>query len=70
MQRSGKTHRAGAADGLGDMKLKNFFRGAKEMLLEAGNEDAAFYFEQCEEHMMEGKPLPYERKDIARLLGI
>jgi len=69
-QRAGKTYRAAASDGLADMKLKNFFRGAKEMLEEAGYDDAAFYFEQCEDHIVNGKSLPYERKDIARVLGL
>lgn len=68
-QRPGKTHRAAAGDSSQDMKLKNFFRDCKTVLSDM-NDEAAFYFEQLEEYMMSGKPLPSERKEIARVLGV
>lgn len=70
MQRAGKTYRAAPGDNTQDMKLKNFFRTCKELLQAEQEHDGAFYFEQLEEHMMSGKPLPSESKDISRLLGI
>ena len=69
-QRAGKTYRAAASDGLGDMKLRNFFRTCAELLNENGEEDVAYYFEQIVEEINQGKPLPAERKEISRLLGL
>lgn len=69
-QRSGKTHRAALSDGMQDMKIRNFFRDAKELLEEAGEEDAAFYFEQVVEHINSGKSLPSTRKEVSRILGV
>jgi hypothetical protein len=70
MQRAGKTHKAAASDGLQDMRLKNFFRECKNILKSADEHDSAFYFEQLEEHMVSGKPLPSESKEISRILGV
>jgi hypothetical protein len=70
MQRAGKTHKAAASDGLHDMKLKNFFRECKNILKNSNEPDSAFYFEQLEEHMMSGKPLPSDSKEISRVLGL
>ena len=69
-QRSGKTHKAAANDGTQEMKLRNFFRGCKELLEADGNDDAAFYFEQIMEEINNGRQLPSEKRDIARLLGL
>jgi hypothetical protein len=69
-QRAGKTHQAAASDGLGEMKLRNFFRTCADLLKENNDEDAAYYFEQIVEEINQGKPLPAERKEISRLLGI
>ena len=69
-QRAGKTHRAALSDGMQDMKMRNFFRDAQEILEESGNEDAAFYFEQIVEHFNSGKGLPSTRKEVSRLLGV
>lgn len=69
MQRAGKTHRAAMSDNLSDMKLRNFFRTCKE-LLEAEGDEAAFYFEQCMEELNDGKALPSDKREIARLLGL
>ena len=70
MQRAGKTYKAAAGDSLHDMKLKNFFRECKEILESNGETDSAFYFEQLEEWMVQGKPLPTTNKEISRLLGV
>lgn len=69
-QRPGKTHKAALSDGTQDMKLRNFFRDAQEVLIEAGQDDAAFYFEQIVDHFNTGKSLPTSRKEVSRLLGI
>lgn len=69
-QRTGKTHRAALSDGMQDMKLRNFFRDAQEALVDAGEEDAAFYFEQVVDHFNAGKSLPTNRKEVSRLLGV
>lgn len=70
MQRAGKTYRAAPGDNTQDMKLKNFFRTCKELLDIEGMESESFLFEQLEEHMLTGKPLPSEPKEISRLLGL
>jgi len=69
MQRPGKTHRAAMPSDMRDMQLRNFFRSCRQ-ILENEDSDAAFYFEQIEEHMNAGKPLPTGNREIARLLGI
>lgn len=69
MQRAGKTHRAALSDNNQDMKLKVFFRDCAEILNEADDE-AAFYFEQLVEHMISGKPLPSDKKNVRRILGV
>jgi hypothetical protein len=70
-QRRGKTHKAALGDGLQDMKLKLFFQDCAEVLEDSGNEDAAFYFHQLVEHLMEGKPIPNDNKrEAARILGL
>ena len=69
-QRAGKMHRAGASDSLKDMQLKIFFRTCKEMLEQTDNEDAAFYFEQVEEHITNGGSIfTDDRQSISRILG-
>ena len=70
-QRAGKTHRASLGDGLNDMKLRNFFRTSKKLLLANGNEDAAFYFEQVEEHIQGGGSiLTDDYTTVGRILGV
>lgn len=69
-QRAGKTHRAAANDGMGDMKLRNFFRESADILRESGEPDAAFYFELIVDEINNGKSLPVDRREIARWLGV
>ena len=70
-QRAGKTHRAAPGDSLNDMKLRNFFRTSRKLLLANGNEDAAFYFEQVEEHIQSGGSiLTDDYTTVGRILGV
>lgn len=69
-QRAGKTHSASPSDPRGAMAMKNFFKEAAELLREEGQEDAAFYFEQMQEHFVNGGDLPRDRSTISRALGL
>lgn len=69
-QRAGKTYRAAANDGLGEMKLRNFFRDCAEILNEAGESDAAFYFEQVVDHINNGRSLPSDIREVSKILGV
>ena len=67
-QRAGKTHKASGMDNGSDMKIYQFFKQARVALEESGNEDAAFYFEQCEEWIRSGKSL--HDKPAHHILGV
>lgn len=68
-QRKGKWKPAAIPDtDLSAMKLVSFFKKAKHLLEQEGHEDAAFYFEQCEEWIRQGKSLTDE--SAARILGL
>jgi hypothetical protein len=69
-QRAGKYHRASGMESGADMKTYQFFKQARAILEDAGHEDAAFYFEQIEGWIKEGKSLPSDSKQIARALGV
>ena len=62
-QRPGKWKSATLRDGSG-MHTVTFFKYAKQLLEEYGHEDAAFYFEQVEEHLRGGKGLPSSEKKL------
>ena len=68
-QRPGKWKTATLRDGSG-MQTVTFFKTARKLLEEYGHEDAAFYFEQVEEHLREGKALPVSERDIGHVLGV
>ena len=68
-QRPGKFKAATLRDG-GGMQQVNFFKYAKEVLESEGHEDAAFYFEQMEAWLREGKSLPQDSRSIAHALGV
>ena len=68
-QRTGKWKSASLRDGSG-MNTVTFFKCAKKVLSDYGQEDAAFYFEQVEEHLREGKSLPLDERTVGRVLGI
>ena len=68
-QRPGKFKSATLRDGSG-MQTVTFFKNARKLLEEYGHEDAAFYFEQVETHLREGKSLPTDEKSIGSVLGV
>jgi hypothetical protein len=45
-----------------------FFKECKEVLNEFGHDDAAFYFEQVEEHMRNGGTLDISK--VGNILGV
>lgn len=70
-QRPGKKYRAAMNDNDPQgLLLRAFFRNAAKLLNEKGEEDAAFYFEQCEEWVTSGKRIQDGEKDVARILGL
>ena len=68
-QRSGKWKPATLRDGDG-MRTVTFFKYAKNVLEEYGHEDAAFYFEQVEEHLRDGGKLSSDSSDVGKVLGV
>lgn len=66
-QRRGKWKPAAMNDNTG-MRLTEFFKRATEVLNQYGHDDAAFYFEMCEEWLREGKTL--NPNDAAKILGV
>lgn len=72
-QRRGRTHSASASSYNTDSQarlLHKFFKTARELLEETGNEDAAFYFGQAEEVFTSGGSLPSDRRAISQMLGL
>ena len=67
-QRAGKFKPATLREG-GGMQQVNFFKYAKEVLESEGHDDAAFYFEQMETWLRDGKGLPQDARSIANALG-
>ena len=68
-QRPGKWKTATLRDGSG-MQTVTFFKTARKLLEEYGHEDAAYYFEQVEEHLRGGKGLPSSEKEIGKVLVV
>jgi len=67
-QRSGKWKPAAMSDGMQDMKLRNFFRTAANVL--ESEPDAAFYFEQVMEHITKGGSIMTDDPvAVRRILG-
>lgn len=68
-QRGGKWKPATLNDGgkVDAMVLTTFFKSAKEALERAGYEDSAFYFEQCEDWMRQGRSI---NSDARMILGL
>ena len=50
--------------------MVTFFKIAKQLLEQYGEEDAAFYFEQVEEHLRQGGGLPNDSKQVGKVLGV
>lgn len=67
-QRKGKTHRASGMDNGQAMHNMLFFKRCKELLVEYGHDDAAFYFEQVEEHIRSGGTLSVDK--AGSILGV
>ena len=68
-QRAGKTHKAAASDGMGEMKLRNFFRAAATVV--GDDTDAQFYFEQIVDHINQGGNIMTDDPvAIRRILGV
>jgi hypothetical protein len=70
MQRPGKTKRAAMSDSMADMRLRNFFRDCQELFDEHGDEDAAIFFENLVDHLNAGKPMPTDKREISRMMGL
>lgn len=68
MQRAGKSHKASGAEDGKAMQTYTFFKECRKVLEQYGHEDAAFYFEQVEEHLRNGGSLT--SKDAGRILGV
>jgi hypothetical protein len=69
-QRAGKFKPAAMRDGdTNGLALRSFFRRAKELLEEKGDEDAAFYFEQCEEWISNARG-PMNENSAGKVLGL
>ena len=67
-QRSGKWKPAAMSDGMQDMKLRNFFRTAANVL--ESEPEAAFYFEQVMEHITKGGSIMTDDPvAVRRILG-
>jgi hypothetical protein len=69
-QRPGKFHKTAASSNISDASdrtLHAFFRRAADALKEFGHEDAAFYFEQVEDHLKGGGKL---NDPIGKVLGV
>lgn len=67
-QRRGKTHRASGSE-QNQMGLVSFLKEAR-LQLSPENPDAAFYFEQVEEHLRSGKELSSNPREVAKILGL
>lgn len=67
MQRTGKKSK-GLSDGSQLMKQMLFFKACKEVLEQYGHEDAAFYFEQVEEHIRNGGTMDINK--AGNILGV
>jgi hypothetical protein len=65
-QRAGKKSKPMGDGNL--MKTMLFFKACKDVLEEYGHEDAAFYFEQVEEHMRNGGTLDIGK--AGNILGV
>jgi len=69
-QRPGKWKKASMSDSFSDSaarKQLQFFKSAAELLNRYDKDDAAFYFEQVEEHLRRGGSLS---DPAARILGV
>ena len=68
-QRPGKVVRA-IDPTMKDMSMLKFFKLARKVLEDEGKEDEAFYFEQMEDWLKQGKPIPSTEEQTIKALGI
>jgi hypothetical protein len=70
-QRAAKTHRAAAGtDGRVSLfEVMDFMEAAQHVLENAGEHDAAFYFEQVHEHLRQN-PQSGFKETVSRILGV
>tara|TARA_B100000073_G_C23465608_1_gene465257 strand:- start:379 stop:594 length:216 start_codon:yes stop_codon:yes gene_type:complete len=68
-QRPGKTVRA-IDPTMKDMSMLKFFKLARKVLEDEGKEDEAFYFEQMEDWLKQGKPIPTTEEQTIKALGV
>ena len=68
-QRRGKYKPASMHDG-SSMSTVMFFKQAKILLEQSGNEDAAFYFEQVEDWLRAGNGLPTSDREVSKVLAL
>ena len=68
-QRPGKTVRA-IDPTMKDMTMLKFFKLARKVLEDEGKEDEAFYFEQMEDWLKQGKPIPTTEEQTIKALGV
>lgn len=69
-QRPGKIQSRADPGGISEMTLKKFCDQAAMQLIDGGEGDAAFFFEQVSDHLVQGKPLPTDREGVRRLFGL
>ena len=68
-QRPGKVVRA-VDPTMKDMTTLKFFKNAKKLLEQEGKTDEAFYFEQMEDWLKQGKPIPTTEEQTIKALGV
>lgn len=70
-QRVGSTHKAAARDHVyHERYMLLFFRACVEALEDAGEHEAAHFFEQLEDHVQQGGQLPQSPKELQRVFGL
>ena len=70
MQRPGKMSKSIADPSFNAMSLVQFMRECATQLNGAGNDDAAFYFEQVVDHLRTGKGLTSDPRKVSSILGL
>mgnify|MGYP001602426047 CR=1 FL=1 len=53
-----------------DEGLLKFFKQGQQLLEDKGEEDAAFYFEQCADYIQRGGEFYHDSKTVARMFGL
>lgn len=69
-QRSAKMSKPMGDGTISPMLLTQFVKQCKLQLESAGYEDCAFYFEQIEDSLREGKSITSDPKKVQRILGL